>query len=141
MAETLDFIGQAFQPLASGTPAVMLVIRSDFPTIANAGVKLFRDNGNGTISQIGDGAVIDTSISTPQGPSVMLALIGDGKYAVVFQGQATAIDGSGVRVSFDLRSSDGALLDDFGGPRSAAVVTTLINGAGFVRVGRAETRA
>lgn len=132
---SLDFIGQTYRPAPGGTASVVLTIHSDFPTIANAGVRVLKDNGDGTISQVGQGVVIDTSINTPQGDSALLALNGPGKYAVTFQGQATSIAAEGgVKVGFSLTQGGGALLEDFSGPLESSEISTDINGAAFVEV-------
>lgn len=131
---SLDFIGPAFQPAPAGTASVVLTIHADFPTIANAGIRVFKDSG-GAISQVGQGVVIDTSINTPQGDSALLALNGPGKYAIAFEGQATCITAERhVRVRFSLALGDGTALEGFGGPREADETSTLINGTAFVEV-------
>ncbi len=131
---TLAFIGQEFKELPPDTTTLALVIESNFPTIANAGVKLYKDNGNNTISQIGQGVIIDTSINTPQGDTVLLALSGTGKYVVAFQGQATAIDGSAVSVKFNLFTGAGQLVEGFEGERSEQGATAQINGTAYINL-------
>lgn len=130
----LDFIGQSFKTVPSRTSSVVMTIHSDFPTIANAGVKVFKDNGDGTISQVGQGVVIDTSINTPQGDNAIFSLNGPGKYAIAFQGQATSIAGGGVEVDFKVTLGDQSVVEDFAGPRKSGEISTLINGTAFLEV-------
>lgn len=134
MADVLEFVGTQFRPVAPDTRALKVTIASTFPTIANAGVKLFKDVGGGDIAQVGAGVVIDTSISTPQGPSVLFELDGSGNYAVAFQGQATAIAPGGVEVEFRVETDSGAPVEDFGGVGKSAEGSALINGTAFVQV-------
>lgn len=127
----LEFLGQVAHPLPPGARALVLTIQSDFPTIANAGVRVFRDDGSGNISQVGQGVVIDTSINTPQGDTVFVPIPDSGRFAVAFQGQAVSVDGSGVTVRFLLRNDAGVVLEDFDGARSSPKMSCTINGAGF----------
>ena len=131
MAPVLEFFGTQFKTLASDTRAVVLTIGSTFPTLANAGVKLLKDNGDGSGSQVGQAVVIDTALDTPQADNATMTVDGEGRYAIVFQGQATAVDVTGVRALFTLTTDRGALVEDFGGPRSDPSISTLINGTGF----------
>ena len=103
----LQFIGQQFAALPPGTNGLVLTIISNFPTVANAGVRVFRDDGSGGISQVGQGVVIDTSINTPQGDTLFVPIPSTGRFAVSFQGQATSINASGVAVAFELRTDTG----------------------------------
>ena len=127
----LEFLGQRSALLPPGTQALVLTIASGFPTIANAGVRVFRDGGDGDISQVGQGVVIDTSVNTPQGDTVFLAIPPTGKFAVAFQGQAVSVNGTAVRVQFVLTTDTGVLLEDFAGPRDSANMSSDINGAAF----------
>ena len=127
----LEFLGQLSAPLPPGTPALVLTIASTYPTIANVGVRVFRDGGDGGVSQVGQGVVIDTSINTPQGDTVYLAIPTTGRFAVAFQGQAVSVNGTGVSVQFVLTTDTGVLLEDFGGPRNSAQMSCDINGAAF----------
>lgn len=134
MAAVLEFIGQSFKAVPPDTASMVMTIHSDFPTIANAGVKVFKDNGDGTISQVGQAALIDTSINTPQGDNAIFSLHGPGNYAMAFQGQATSINGDGVKVDFTVTLDGATVIEDFGGPRSSDDVSALINGTAFVTV-------
>lgn len=134
MADVLEFVGTEFRSVPPGTGALRITILSTFPTIANAGVKLFKDAGDGDVAQVGAGVTIDTSISTPQGPSALFELDGPGNYALAFQGQATAITPGGVEVAFEVQGDTGAPVEDFGGSRTSANGTALINGTAFVQV-------
>lgn len=132
MADRLTFVGQDFKVIDVAEGAISITIRSNFPTIANAGVQLFRDNGNNTISQIGQGRVIDTSINTPEGDTTLYSLPGSGKFALAFNGNATAIDGTAVTVMFEVHTSGGRLLENFGGARTAPGPVAPIAGSAFI---------
>lgn len=132
MADRLLFVGNRFGVVDPSDSVISITIRSTFPTIANAGVQLFRDNGDNTISQIGQGQVIDTSANTPEGDTAIISLSGSGKYAIAFHGNATSIDGTAVSVAFEIRAASGRLLEDFGGARTDAGPVIPIAGTGFV---------
>lgn len=132
----LAFVGTSLKTAPPGTKALELHIVAHFPTTANVGAKLFMDNGNGTISQVGEGVVIATTDDPNTGDTASFAVPGPGKYAIAFRGQANSVDvdQSGVEVAFSISSDTGVLLEDFGGPKSAAEGSALVHGTGFVLV-------
>ena len=133
MTTSLDFVSTAFNPVPAGTTSVTLTIQSTFPTIANAGVKMFKDNGDGTGSQVSQGVVIDTSANTAQTDNAVLSLDGSGRYAIAFQGQASALDTTGVDVGFVL-TANGAVIDALGGARHSADLSVFINGTALFQL-------
>jgi len=90
MTDVLDFIGKECKTIAEDSRAMVARIRSLFPTIANAGVNLFMDKGNGSTSYAGQGMIVDMSIKTLPSDGVVLAITGPARHGVTSRGHSTS---------------------------------------------------
>jgi hypothetical protein len=132
--ETIEFKQAAKWVKLTGNSFVTLRLKAKFPVRANLGVRFLRKKTKSAQQWTVMGtAILDNDNSTAPPPEMTVSVQNGFVYAFDFQGAAKALmpGANQAAVEISIHGASGAVLENFGGPKTANSSAAVLFGAAF----------